>query len=545
MIKLLERFASPAAAPGVIGIMESRSRMKQRLLMIAGFTQSRRWTVTAVTLLAVLSAVTLTEVKSETDETPADSTETQESSNDANEDPAVAETAAPDSNTKAKAEDPARQKTNADSAAAWDWTRDKANMKRIFDAINRYKKDHDDAWPDFISTLVPRYLPNDESIWICKGSPTQLPDPDLEVTYDYWFGLAPLPEDFLELSGYTQGDTARDMQTVMLERFGDATPVLQATRGSAALNLTMNGTFTETPPHLGWALEAPTLKPKPGQVKRRVRVRVEALPHQLVHSVVEGARIVCVQGDAKGLLPRTASITDSQGEASIPLLTENPLAVFLMAECDGYFPNDFSCEMGESEMTEFLDDEAVISLAKLLPVGGIVVDESGAPIAGATVKAENGFGGEWILDLILSREKLRYEAVTGSDGRWEIKDLPFDARKIGFEVVHPDYGAARFGSKYGKGQGLPSWPMIPFHHYLKKEAKLTLKNGFSIAGRKVDLQGKPIPNARIKVQQPSGDARDFSSDNSGRFKLANLQTDDGPDAFCQWRQTAKEQTDTD
>lgn len=65
VIKLLEQFIAPKAAPGVIGILENKSRMKLRLRMIAGFTHRRRWTISAVSVLVLLSAISLTEVVSQ------------------------------------------------------------------------------------------------------------------------------------------------------------------------------------------------------------------------------------------------------------------------------------------------------------------------------------------------------------------------------------------------------------------------------------------------------------------------------------------------
>ncbi|HZQ47944.1 MAG TPA: M56 family metallopeptidase, partial [Verrucomicrobiae bacterium] len=63
IIKLLEGFARPAAAPSLLGILEDQDQMKQRIGMIAQFRRTNRWPLVAVGLLAVLIMVCLTDAK--------------------------------------------------------------------------------------------------------------------------------------------------------------------------------------------------------------------------------------------------------------------------------------------------------------------------------------------------------------------------------------------------------------------------------------------------------------------------------------------------
>ena len=48
IIKLLEQCSRPAALPGLVGILEDKGQMRRRILMIAGFKPSRRWSLLAV-----------------------------------------------------------------------------------------------------------------------------------------------------------------------------------------------------------------------------------------------------------------------------------------------------------------------------------------------------------------------------------------------------------------------------------------------------------------------------------------------------------------
>jgi beta-lactamase regulating signal transducer with metallopeptidase domain len=64
IIKLLERFSSPARAPGLVGILEDKSQMKRRIGMIAAFKKTHKWPVFAASLFAALALLTLTDARS-------------------------------------------------------------------------------------------------------------------------------------------------------------------------------------------------------------------------------------------------------------------------------------------------------------------------------------------------------------------------------------------------------------------------------------------------------------------------------------------------
>jgi beta-lactamase regulating signal transducer with metallopeptidase domain len=61
IIKLLEGFSRPAVVPGLVGILENKTQMQRRISMIAKFKRTNHWSVTAMTALASLALVTLTD----------------------------------------------------------------------------------------------------------------------------------------------------------------------------------------------------------------------------------------------------------------------------------------------------------------------------------------------------------------------------------------------------------------------------------------------------------------------------------------------------
>jgi bla regulator protein BlaR1 len=61
ILKLLERFARPATAPSLLGILEDKSQMERRIRMIANFTRFVPWRGWAISILLLLAVVGLTD----------------------------------------------------------------------------------------------------------------------------------------------------------------------------------------------------------------------------------------------------------------------------------------------------------------------------------------------------------------------------------------------------------------------------------------------------------------------------------------------------
>ncbi|HEY3853936.1 MAG TPA: M56 family metallopeptidase [Verrucomicrobiae bacterium] len=63
VLKLLELCATPAVLPGLMGILEEKSQMTRRILMIARYKQQAGWPIVAMLLLVGLGLVTLTDAQ--------------------------------------------------------------------------------------------------------------------------------------------------------------------------------------------------------------------------------------------------------------------------------------------------------------------------------------------------------------------------------------------------------------------------------------------------------------------------------------------------
>lgn len=63
VIKVLQGFTRPVVIPGLVGILEDKQQIKERITMIAQFKPSSGWPVLAVALLSLLGCVSLTDAR--------------------------------------------------------------------------------------------------------------------------------------------------------------------------------------------------------------------------------------------------------------------------------------------------------------------------------------------------------------------------------------------------------------------------------------------------------------------------------------------------
>jgi beta-lactamase regulating signal transducer with metallopeptidase domain len=135
-----------------------------------------------------------------------------------------------------------------------------------------------------------------------------------------------------------------------------------------------------------------------------------------------------------------------------------------------------------------IPDGATVRLEPGESLGGIVQDERGWPIAGATVflwshnYRNRGSGShELLYDL---------RAITGSDGRWRTSGAPATTGELlGIRIEHRDYVSSR---DYHDEKTIPKIADLR-----ADKAVTVMKKGVPIEGRVVDTGGKPVAGARV------------------------------------------------
>jgi len=199
-------------------------------------------------------------------------------------------------------------------------------------------------------------------------------------------------------------------------------------------------------------------------------------------------------------------VGDTRGAftAEIP----GPGVYVVEASADGY-------AIGKSEPANSdtdLNKELRIKLSRGLSLNGMVVDEAGRPINGATVVARSQFG----TFLPVSAAKLPSEAgVPTTDGRFLFEHL--SPGKETLRALHPDYAFADVKDLELSSGRAPA------------PVTITMKRGGTVRGRVYDQNGRPAPGVPLRFRNiPHDDYRGIGelasgvSDDAGEFEVAHL-----------------------
>jgi hypothetical protein len=136
-------------------------------------------------------------------------------------------------------------------AAQQDRTLCRENLLKLSAAIQAYRKDHDDL-PDWLSDLVPKYLPSTNGIMcpVCVRTGARasgMPDPRVRNAYHYEFNPAPIGADVQSFWGETM-ITMRQWKQQQERIVGGEIPVVRCSmHGVNSLDLTLNGKVREDP----------------------------------------------------------------------------------------------------------------------------------------------------------------------------------------------------------------------------------------------------------------------------------------------------------
>jgi beta-lactamase regulating signal transducer with metallopeptidase domain len=156
--------------------------------------------------------------------------------------------------------------------------------------------------------------------------------------------------------------------------------------------------------------------------------------------------------------------------------------------------------------------EASLILKPALYVAGVVVDEEGKPIPGVKIWANEAYG--------TAGGGVEHTA-SRSDGSFELFNYPVTSRVIQNEKTR---GFVGFGHRDYVAQSIEDiYALAPD----KREAlRIVLKRGHEVTGTVIDVTGRPVPNAMVKVAR-EGYMTDkvTMTDANGKFALRGLSED--------------------
>jgi len=219
---------------------------------------------------------------------------------------------------------------------------------------------------------------------------------------------------------------------------------------------------------------------------------------------IEGAKVKAKVDDWE----RTMT-TNQQGFIRVPFQrTENDLIQFSVFK-DGYVPKIQSWLRDETE--EFPPSRQVTwKMLKAMKIGGQVVDTAGSPIPNAIVKVlytTREFPLSAYPDMSLDPVK------TDALGRWEITQVPAEARQISVTVRHKSYIS---------DNQVPFFP--PFTPLKSLNFRSVMSKGGSLKGRLL-ANGKPVEGAKVFQQGMVEHIDELTvlSDSNGEFQVESIR----------------------
>jgi RNA polymerase sigma factor (sigma-70 family) len=218
---------------------------------------------------------------------------------------------------------------------------------------------------------------------------------------------------------------------------------------------------------------------------------------------------------------KTAGRTSEEGSYELLLPDKDPPRLSVTAHKDGFVP--MRVDWNTHDGTFRLPSDFTLALEPGTSVGGVVQDERGMPIAGATVSVFLTSPWSDRSEEIRIDTRAFQKPVTDGFGRWRIDQAPADLTILGYSVRHPDY----------LGDAYPRYPdnvKPPDEKLRDMTAILQMKKGNSVEGAVLDQNGRPIRGAKVVEGQYAVNrgAKETKTDAAGYFRFANLPAETTP-----------------
>ena len=381
---------------------------------------------------------------------------------------------------------------------------DGANLRKIWEALAAYQKAKGE-YPAHLGELVPGFLPEAKVLVSPLGvaddpeAAVGKRDPKFPCSYKYSFNTDPLPGEKA---------TSRDWALVQVEEYGKIVPILQCDLYERTLNVSVSGEFFESGQN--WAADAEILKRLdrdgwgPGiQKGKKLMVLVtdpKGRPVPNVTLETAGRR----WGNFS--LPWRKFTTDAAGSVTLPLGPEARTSVTMYIEGGEWVLPWRRWNFGDEGTVPGSDVAKLTVVAQPAgPVGGIVRDPAGRPLAGAYVT----YTLEQIPGQPDSGNAQKIEK-TDAEGRWKMEGIPRADPKVGFVVRH-----GKYRTWSGKVTEPPTAAMAAL---LSEKGDVSLTPLIPVAGRVV-ANGRPLAGAKVSLCCQNTTTQQATTDADGVFHL--------------------------
>jgi len=201
--------------------------------------------------------------------------------------------------------------------------------------------------------------------------------------------------------------------------------------------------------------------------------------------------------------------TDTEGRCRIVLGTEEPEYIRVEVKKEGFVPIRLNWRKGPGRPE--IPDQYTLALEHGTNIGGIIQNEQGHPIEGASVYL-----------LVPGGDEVERVAIwdhiekTNAEGRWRCDIMPSKLHDLWIRLAHPDYISDEM---YGKT------PKPPIEKLRNMTGVMVMRQGFNLPGRVFDANDKPIEGASVAQGSDRHGSHypSMKTDSEGRFEFANVR----------------------
>lgn len=218
--------------------------------------------------------------------------------------------------------------------------------------------------------------------------------------------------------------------------------------------------------------------------------------------------------------------TDERGIAVLEARRAELVSVNIECRSEGHAPMRASYGLTREGVPLVLPGKVTFRMEPAAPIGGIVRNEEGQPVAGATVEilirsaGETGSEGE-------ARVWIREATTTDAEGRWRLADAParLQRYRVSAVVRHPEY--LEWRAYRALDERLAELRAGEAVQQLERDRRVRA----TVEGRVLDQEGRPIAGARVQegldhgehiLQRPTRVLDPVLTDSEGRFRLENV-----------------------
>ncbi len=207
----------------------------------------------------------------------------------------------------------------------------------------------------------------------------------------------------------------------------------------------------------------------------------------------------------------TGDLTDAQGRCRITYGPKPPDYLSVRASKEGLVPMRVAWR--PREMRTPIPQSYTLVMEPGTSIGGIIQDESGQPIAGGTVYLLVPGGTGYEVERVSVWD---HPVTTDAGGRWRCDIMPEKLADVWMRLEHADYVSDEM---YG------ATPKPPMERLRDMTGVMVMKKGCTVAGRVLDVEGKPIQWATVAqgADRFGSDYPSMQTDGEGRFEFRHAR----------------------